>query len=243
MNLTLDIGNTRAKLILFDGDRPVHEEILSGDLKEALKNVAERFHPENCAWCNVSGNDEEIAQALQVLPCPKVHLTGMSAVPLNVCYQTRNTLGADRLAAVLGATALCPKTPLLVIDAGTCITYDLVDAQGNYLGGNISPGLEMRFKALEHYTARLPKVEAEGDLPEVGINTETAIRCGVVRGLLYEIEGYAAHLQQKHPHLQVFLTGGSNFNFSESFRKQLLTDAYLVARGLNRLLSSPTKDL
>lgn len=235
MNLTLDIGNTRTKLNLFDGEEPVYEEVLSEDLNVALERITAQFHPEHCVWCNVSGDDEEIERALSVLPCPVIHLTGTTEVPLTVCYQTRNTLGADRLAAVLGATALYPQTSLLVIDAGTCITYDLVDALGNYLGGNISPGLEMRLKALHQFTARLPQVAAEGDLPDVGINTETAIRCGVVKGMIYEIEGYATHLQQEYPDLRIFFTGGSNFGFSEAFEEQLLTDRYLVARGLNRL--------
>ena len=235
MILTLDIGNTRAKLILFDGEKPVYEEVLSEDLNVALERLVARFHPEHCVWCNVSGNDEEIERALSVPPCPTTHLKGNTEVPLTVCYQTKNTLGADRLAAVLGATTLYPDTNLLVIDAGTCITYDLVDAEGNYLGGNISPGLEMRFKALHQFTARLPKVETDGALPDVGVNTETAIRCGVVKGMIYEIEGYATHLQQKYPDLRIFFTGGSNFGFSETFEQQLLTDHYLVARGLNRL--------
>ena len=236
MNLTLDFGNTRAKIILFDGKEPVHEEVLSGDLNEALQSIAERFHPDQCAWCNVSGNDEVLAEAIATLPCTAVHLKGTSNVPLNVCYKTRNTLGADRLAAVLGATTLRPGTPLLVIDAGTCITFDLVDAQGNYIGGNIAPGVEMRLKALHTFTARLPQVEAEGELPEVGFNTETAIRCGVVKGATYEIEGYATQLRKKYPNLKVFLTGGSHFSFSEEFKENLLTDRYLVGRGLNRLL-------
>ena len=236
MNLTLDFGNTRAKIILFNGQEPVHEEVLSGDLYEALQTITERFHPEKCAWCNVSGNDEELARAIATLPCPAIHLKGTTEVPLNVCYKTRNTLGADRLAAVLGATTLCPATPLLVIDAGTCITYDLVDAQGNYLGGNIAPGVEMQLKALHQFTARLPKVEADGELPEVGFNTETAIRCGVIKGATYEIEGYATRLRKEYPDLRVFLTGGSHFCFSDEFQRYLLTDAYLVARGLNRLL-------
>ena len=237
MNLTIDIGNTLAKLILFDGSEPIHEEILPKDLHEVLERITAQYQPERCAWCNVSGNDAEIEKALTILPCPVTHLVGTTEVPITVCYKTRNTLGADRLAAVLGATTLYPNTDLLVIDAGTCITYDFVDAKGNYLGGNISPGVDMRFKALHHYTARLPKIEAEGELPEMGLNTETAIRCGVIRGLTYEIEGYAHDLKMRYPNLRVFFTGGSNFSFSQPFCDQLLTDPYLVARGLNRLLN------
>ena len=236
MNLTIDIGNTRAKIILFDKKTPVYEEILSGNMDKALERIVSQYKPEQCAWCNVGGNEEKFTQLLKKLPCPTIRLTGLSEVPVQVLYKSKETLGADRLAAVLGATSLYPETDLLVIDAGTCITYDLVDAQGNYYGGNISPGIEMRLKALHHFTARLPKIEEEGECPEIGDNTETAIRNGVIKGLTYEIEGYVKQWRNTYPHLKIFLTGGSKFDFSSPLNEELLTDRYLVARGLNRLL-------
>lgn len=239
MNLTIDIGNTRFKIILFEEETPVYEEILTEGLTAAVERIYTRFLPRKCAWCNVGGNEKEVQHIMESLPCPAIHLTGQTEVPLQVRYKSRKTLGADRLAAVLGATALLPHTDLLVIDAGTCITYDLVDAAGNYLGGNISPGIEMRLKALHHFTARLPKVEEAGPLPDIGCNTETAIRCGVTQGVTYEIEGYVGQLRKTYPQLQVFLTGGSHFDFSEALQERLRTDHYLVARGLNRLLLKP----
>ena len=236
MNLTIDIGNTRAKIILFEETEPIYEEVLSESLEEAVKRIISRFHPQRCAWCNVGGNEEEVTRILTHLPLPSTRLTGLTEVPIQVHYQSRATLGADRLAAVLGATTLHPQTDLLIIDAGTCITYDLIDAQGNYWGGNISPGLEMRLKALHQFTARLPLVKDDGEVPPIGNNTETAIRCGVIQGITHEIEGYVSQLRQTYPHLQLFLTGGSKFNFSSPLKEEVLNDPYLVARGLNRLL-------
>lgn len=243
MNLTIDIGNTRTKMVVFDGATPVHEEILTGHLQEAIRKLAQHYPLKQCAWCSVCGNDEEQGAMLSDLGFPVRQLTGTSEVPLTVCYQSPQTLGADRLAAVLGATALCPQCDLLVIDAGTCITYDLADAKGHYLGGNISPGIEMRLKALHHYTARLPLVEAAGNLPAMGIDTETAIRCGVIEGVRFEIEGYVTRLRTIYPQLQIFLTGGGRFHLPEQMLQHFRYDPHLVSRGLNRILGTPPSSI
>ena len=102
--------------------------------------------------------------------------------------------------------------------------------------GNISPGVEMRLEALHNCTARLPRIEADGDTPDIGHDTETAIRAGVVRGIGYELQGCIRHWQKRHPDLRIFLTGGDRFTFSDALRKNILTDSHLVARGLNKLL-------
>lgn len=237
MNLTIDIGNTRAKTALFDGDVFVAEERFNvKELPLRLREVAEQYSPERAAYCSVGADNIETETALQTLPCPLLHVTGNTPAPVRVCYRTPETLGADRLAAVVGAVTLMPKTDLLVIDAGTCITYDLVDASGNYLGGNISPGVEMRLEALHMRTARLPHIGTDGDTPDLGYDTETAIRSGVVRGIGYELQGCIRHWQKRYPLLRTFLTGGDRYVFSEALRKDILTDSHLLARGLNRLL-------
>lgn len=236
MNLTIDIGNTRAKVAAFDGDRLVSEERFEDDIPSHLLEAARRFQPERCAFCSVAGWQEGVEAVLHKLDCPVLRVTGTTPAPVKVCYHTPETLGADRLAAVVGAVTLQPKTDLLVIDAGTCITYDLVDAAGNYLGGNISPGVEMRLEALHCRTALLPRVDADGPTPDLGYDTLTAIRAGVVRGIGYELQGCIRHWQKRYPNLRIFLTGGDRFAFSEAVRQNLLTDSHLVARGLNRLL-------
>jgi len=132
---------------------------------------------------------------------------------------------------------LVPQTDLMVIDAGTCITYDFVDARGHYVGGNISPGVEMRLEALHARTARLPRIDVDGgEVPDLGYDTDTAIRAGVVRGIGYELQGCIRHHQKRYPNLKIFLTGGDRYAFSDALRRNILTDSHLVARGLNRLL-------
>lgn len=237
MNLTIDIGNTCTKLVVFDNDYPVHETICDGELLPAINAIVEKYPISLCAWCSVRNNERETEELLHHFPFRSRQLRGDTEVPLPVAYQNRKTLGADRLAAVLGATALQPNENLLIIDAGTCITYDFVSAHHGYLGGNISPGLDMRLKALAHFTAKLPKVEAHGELPEIGKNTETAIRCGVIHGIAHEIEGYVDEMRLQHTDLKVFFTGGNGFDFTGRWAQQPINEPLLVARGLNRLLS------
>lgn len=236
MNLTIDIGNTRAKMAVFDGPRFVTEEKYGAATPDHLLDMVRRYRPDRVACCSVGAGNDALDDALTRLGLPLLRVTGRTPAPVKVCYRSPQTLGADRLAAVVGAVTLMPHTDLLVVDAGTCITCDLVDAAGNYLGGNISPGVEMRLDALHERTARLPRVEADGDTPDLGYDTETAIRAGVVRGIGYELQGCIRHWQKRFPRLRIFLTGGDRYAFSDAVRKDILTDSHLVARGLNRLL-------
>ncbi|MDR2860026.1 MAG: type III pantothenate kinase, partial [Mediterranea sp.] len=124
-----------------------------------------------------------------------------------------------------------------VIDAGTAITYEFIDAKGQYHGGNISPGMQMRFKALHHYTERLPLIQSDGDAPPVGVSTETAIRSGVLKGIEYEMMGYITKFRDKYPDLLVFLTGGDAFSFDTRVKSIIFADKFLVLKGLNRILN------
>lgn len=199
MNLTIDIGNTRTKIALFDGETFVREEKFENTDTEHLLNVVKEKKAEGLAFCSVAAENPLLVEALKQLPYPVLEVKGTTPAPVTVAYRTPETLGADRLAAVVGAVTLKPQTDLLVVDAGTCITYDFVDAAGNYLGGNISPGVEMRLEALHNCTARLPRIEADGDTPDIGHDTETAIRAGVVRGIGYELQGCIRHWQKDTP--------------------------------------------
>lgn len=238
MNLTIDIGNTRTKVAVFDGDSLIVEEKYEHTCIPQIQALVSKYRPSHLAYCSVAAEDPEMERALSVLPCHVFHITGETPAPVRVCYKNPKTLGADRLAAVVGAVTLQPMTDLLVIDAGTCITYDLVDAAGLYLGGNISPGVEMRLEALHAQTARLPRIDADADyeVPDLGYDTESAIRAGVVRGIGYELQGCIRHWQKRYPALRIFLTGGDRYAFSDAVRKNILTDSHLVARGLNSLL-------
>jgi type III pantothenate kinase len=145
-------------------------------------------------------------------------------------------MGMDRLAAVIGAYDLKPNNDILIIDAGTAITFDILNSFGEYLGGNISPGLEMRFKALHEYTSLLPLVSDYSVKSEVGVDTISAIQNGVINGVKYEIKGVIESFVSKYPQLLIFLTGGNDFDFDTRIKKRIFVDKYLVLRGLNRVL-------
>lgn len=163
-------------------------------------------------------------------------------VPIKNLYKSPQTLGMDRLAAVVGAQFLCPNRNLLVIDAGTAITYEFIDAEGQYHGGNISPGIYTRFKTLSACCDKLPLIDKDGDVPTFGYDTETAIRAGVMKGMEFEIKGYIEYMREKYPDLLVFLTGGDNFSFDSNLKSIIFADKFLVLKGLNRILEYNVKE-
>ncbi|MCD8302983.1 MAG: type III pantothenate kinase [Prevotellaceae bacterium] len=241
MNLIIDIGNTRAKLVAFDGETPVEEMRTGNKTLVALPDMLAKYSFSKAIVATVANLPAATELLLRSLPFPTLRLTPETPVPdAQILYRTPQTLGADRIGAVVGAVSLMPGRDLLIIDGGTCVTYEFVDSGGRYWGGNISPGLHMRLEALREKTDRLPKVEMEGDVPPMGYDTETAIRSGVVRGIKYEIEGYIAAFRQKYPALAVIFTGGEHFDFDSPTKSVIFADKYLVARGLNRILEYNT---
>ncbi len=146
-------------------------------------------------------------------------------------------MGYDRIAAVTGAHTIYPNNNVLVIDAGTALTYDLVTAEGEYLGGNISPGMNMRFKALNKFTNRLPLLSInDEEIDLLGTSTEKAIKSGVVNGVLMEIEGFISSVSQKFTDLKVVITGGDAFSFEKRLKSSIFVISHLNLIGLNRIL-------
>ena len=236
MNLVIDIGNTVAKLAAFDGDELKEVIFDSNRTLAQLPEFCKRYPFERAIAVTVVDLEENVARSLEGLPFPVLWLDKDTPLPVQNLYETPQTLGYDRIAAVVAANACCPGRDLLVIDAGTCVTYEFVDAQGRYHGGNISPGMQMRFKALHHLTGHLPLVSAEGRMLPMGKDTETAIRAGVLKGMEYEIEGYIRRMKHKYPELLVFLTGGDDFSFDTNLKSIIFADRFLVLKGLNRIL-------
>lgn len=236
VNLVIDIGNTIAKLAVFEGDNLLEVCCDSNQTLGQLLDFCAKYACRRAIVATVIDLTESAMAQLNALPVPLLWLDKNTPLPVQNLYETPQTLGYDRMAAVVGAVTQCPHRDLLVIDAGTCITYELVDAEGRYLGGNISPGMQMRFKALHQFTGRLPLVDREGRMPEVGKNTETAIRAGVIKGMEYEMKGYIDALKYKYPQLLVFLTGGDEFSFDTNLKSIIFADRFLVLKGLNRIL-------
>lgn len=250
LHLTIDIGNTRTKLVAFANGQPIDSIALTDTdvpngrtasaIAAAAAALADRQNAqwEAIAWCHTGAVPEGFTQWVEAAASRVVQLTGLTPTPLQMLYRTPHTLGADRLAAALGAVSLMPETHLLVIDVGTCITYDVVEDGRAFLGGNISPGVQLRLQSLHHYTAALPLVEAAGEQPLVGYNTETAIRSGVIAGVRAEILGVIRNLSHHYPQLQVWLTGGGALGLDKLDDHPLQQDGYLVARGLESLLTN-----
>lgn len=237
MNLIIDIGNTCVKLVCFNEGKVVEEQRTDKDDAVALQSFCSRYPFSRGICSSVSDISEEYSAALSSLPFSMMEFkSGITRVPIINKYNTPLTLGSDRLAAVVGANWLQPGRDVLVIDIGTCVTFDFINSIGEYLGGNISPGPTMRLKALNHFTARLPFVERRGDTPDFGTDTTTAIRSGVMNGIKYEIEGYIHSFLAKYPQLFVYLTGGVHLNLQFSENLSIFADDFIVPKGLNRII-------
>lgn len=237
MNLTVDIGNSSAKAALFDHHTLLLRKQLETDWTKELLQLAEAYEVNACALAVVGHIPPHLTEALRRAVPFVLQVDGLTPTPLVCDYLSPKTLGADRLAAAVGAATLRPGCDLLVADAGTCITYDFVSADGHYRGGNISPGVGMRLRALHEQTARLPLVASSAPRPEpqaIGRTTETAMLAGVWQGIQYEIDGYISRFRATHPGAAVFLTGGNGRRFTTD--AEVICHNALVETGLNRIL-------
>lgn len=238
MNLTIDIGNTTIKIGVFNNEELIDFKRYEGNDIASVIDFVNELKPDACIISSTSHNTESIKNDIhEIAPQTQVILFNhKTRIPIKNSYQTPETLGMDRLAAVIGAYSQKPNNDILVIDAGTAITYDIITSAGEYIGGNISVGIDMRFKALNKFTSKLPLISSEGEKTPIGTNTETAIRCGVIDGVKHEIEGFINHFTIKYPQLLVFLTGGNELDFEERIKKRIFADNFLVLRGLNKIL-------
>lgn len=237
VNLVIDIGNTTAKVAIFKDNTIVEVFRSSNQSLDCLPEILERFPVRQGIVASVISLTKKITEQLEALPFSVILLNATTPIPIENLYHTPETLGCDRLAAIIGASEIYPGRNLLVIDAGTAITFDFINAHGQYLGGNISPGKSMRFKALHTFTNKLPLLSEEGNRVPLGIDTDTAIREGVMKGIEYEIKGYIDSFQKNYPDLLVFLTGGDGFLFETSLKNLIFADKFLVLKGLNRILN------
>jgi type III pantothenate kinase len=233
MNVVVDSGNTYAKVGWFSGEDLV--EYQTGlDLAQTVAAI--RARPlQHLIFSSVSRPVDEFRRALQP-SVPLLDLKGTTPLPLAIHYGTPHTLGADRIAAAVGAAGLFPGEDLIVIDMGTCITYDLVDRHRGFEGGLISPGFRMRFRAMHTFTERLPLVEPEGFPELVGKSTHHAMQSGVVYGLLGELHEIIAGYRQKYPAARVVMCGGDVPFFESRLKPTIFAVPELVLIGLNRIL-------
>lgn len=232
-SLTIDQGNTRAKVVVWDDDKPVHIQAYAPLTAADLNEILSLYPIDKAIASSVSVPVDTIRGLLATRNIPLVELRPGMAVPLKIDYATPATLGVDRLAAAVGAAALHPGKELLVVDAGTAVTYDRVTARGHYVGGNIAPGVGMRLRALNHYTARLPLIESRGETRLWGNTTETAMRSGAINGVVAEISYYRSRLPRE---AITVMTGGWGRELASKLDFETDYQEYLVNRGLNAIL-------
>lgn len=233
INIAIDYGNSSAKVGIFHDDQPV--EIRNYPSAAELHQFLQNFSGDALIISSVSMDAPTVASWAENV-ATRFILTKDLPLPIQNRYATPGTLGVDRIAGACGAHAMFPGVASLVIDAGTCITYDLIDPGANFLGGGISPGLRMRFQAVHTFTKRLPLVEPVETVPLVGNSTETCIQSGVINGVVAEIEGIVARYQGDFAGLRVILTGGDTPFFENKLKASIFAVPELVLSGLNSIL-------
>ena len=226
MNLCIDQGNSRTKVALMTDEGKIIQHFIYKSFSSAdVERLFALYDITNSIISSVINIEPAIVNALAKLSQYFVLFDHNTPVPIRNGYDTPETLGQDRLAAAVGAQQLCPNENLLIIDVGSAITYDFVSEKGEYTGGNIAPGLKMRFTMLQRMTKKLPLVEVgENELiPLFGKNTRDAIAAGVIRGVAYEVKGYMITLSEKTSHLQTYVTEG-NTSFIKSATRSSHTE-------------------
>lgn len=237
MNLVIDLGNTRNKFAIIDRNS-ILKTIVHNQLSVQIVSDLLREYPKiNAAIIStVKKVDSSILSFLTEKLNYCIELNEHTNIPIENLYETKSTLGKDRLAAVIGANNIFPDSNVLVIDMGTAITYDLINKSNQFIGGTISPGLEMRFKALNHYTDRLPLLKKNENFQIIGKSTSEAIISGVQNGILFEMDGYINTLKSKHNDLNVILTGGDAVFFDKKLKNAIFVNLNLNFIGLNTIL-------
>lgn len=233
MNLAIDIGNSRIKWARFEGRSVIGSGMTPQADLEALGQLI-RFHSED---------DLAISSVVHLEPefisiC-KSHdallIDASTPIPLKNNYSTPKTLGVDRLCAAIGAKSLFPNHPVLSVDIGTCVKYEFISEDGAYEGGNISPGMQMRFAALNNYTAKLPMLDPQKLEGPIGHSTNEALRLGVQQGMLFEIRTMIDTMRALHPRLKTVGTGGDLPFFVNELNSHIFADLLLVLRGINEI--------
>ena len=242
-NLVIDIGNTLIKVAVFRQNELLYFGSNPDINGTSLVALIDKYEIKRGIISSVRKDSEVWRTEIN----ERIYLKNFNpdiAAGIHNHYKSPKTLGLDRLAAVIGAHWLYPDQDNLVIDAGTAITYEYVDAGGNYFGGSISPGLNMRYKALNNYTSALPLINADADFAaEQGDDTESAIRSGVQNGIKFELLGFIKQYQAKLPETNIILTGGDSIFFDTLLKNSIFApyvkiEPYLVLKGLNAAIQT-----
>lgn len=241
MNICIDIGNSRSKIGFFKGSTLIETVILEKNKFEDFS----RYFPGDinrdgqskvlCIIASVRAKFPELNPLMEL--CDVIYLGHATPLPFQNNYSSPETLGNDRLAAVAGAHFLFPGKDVLIIDAGTALTFDFISAGGKYIGGSISPGINMRYKALQYYTDKLPLIDTIRPKVElIGGDTVGSIESGVLNGIHKEVEGMIASYRERYPDMEVVCTGGDLKYFADRLKNNIFAVENLVLLGLNHIL-------
>lgn len=236
MLLAIDVGNTRIKVAVFEKHTLLFQDVfLKEEAQKKVENIFKKF-PEitESVFSSVGKLDEEVIVLLQENATLNV-ISSESVFPFENKYATPKTLGVDRMVLASGATLLYPKQNRLVIDAGTCITYDFVDEKDAYLGGAISPGLRLRYEALHSYTSKLPLLSLAQPRNFIGNSTNESIHSGVVHGIVNEIDGFINQYRQQYQDLTVILTGGDADFLAKNIKNTIFANSNFLLESLNHI--------
>lgn len=230
MNLVIDIGNTLVKYAVFSGNEIIELKKIEIENEELIKNLLSEYKIKSIIISSVRKERDWNFNIRTIVLSEKTKL------PITLQYKTPQTLGNDRIANVVAVNSLYKNKNILVIDAGTCITFDFIDNNSCYHGGRISPGINMRYKSLNEFTSNLPKLSITKDFTLFGDNTNSSIITGVQMGVISEIEGFISDLKKEKEDLIVILTGGDAFFFEKYLKNGIFADPNLVLKGLNEIL-------
>jgi type III pantothenate kinase len=232
MNLLIDIGNTFIKTGVFDKKNLIASSAFKTYSNNTINSIINKYHPTRIGVASVGK-----VPALKFKNNKQVSfITNTTRVPIKNLYKTPKTLGIDRIAAAVYAGVYYKNKNCLIIDAGSCITIDFIDKNGNYKGGSISPGIKMRYKALHTFTANLPLLENIKKVPLTGNNTQRSVESGVLNGVLMEIKGVIQEYKSLYPDVKVLLTGGDQNYIKNQFKKEIFAISNMVLIGLNEIL-------
>lgn len=241
MNVVIDIGNTRSKYAFFDGRDLLSYGFDPQDLVAQLRGIAGQKEEINLFLSGSGKIVPQLREALKEQATFWLEAGTELELPIEIGYKTPETLGFDRIAICVGAHALFPGQELLVIDSGTAITYNYVSREGCFLGGNIAPGVETRFKSLHRYTDKLPCLEPTVEYGGYGRSTREAIVNGVMLGMLFEVEKYIEHFLARKENQQVLLTGGGSVYLKNKLNFPVYMEKHLGFIGLNEILEYSKK--
>lgn len=232
--ICFDFGNTRLKAALFEADRYSGEFILENDSTETIEKILAEYKPQKAILSSVINHNTEIEELLRSKTAfhRVSHLTKLN---FSVPSSKPETVGSDRLALCAAAARFFPGRNNLVIGLGSCITYNFINQYQQFLGGSISPGMEMRFKAMQYYTAKLPLVQKDWNFPLIGYDTRTNMQSGVIAGITYEIDGFINAYAAKYGNFNAVLTGGDTAYFAGQLKNKIFADYNFLFKGLYAL--------